>query len=279
MHLTWGNVIAMLTDFGTKDEFVGTMKGVIACIAPSVNVVDITHDVTPYAVAEAAFRLAASYCYFPRGSVFLAVVDPGVGTNRRAISLETTQYRFVAPDNGLLWFIIDSETVIECRELSNTRFHLGDKPELHIPWQRHLRACCGTSGKRCSRIHARPETRSWYAHKTSDYPEQRHRRSNDAAGSAGRPIWKHRDKRRFPAIPCLGRSEQALFSSSPGHQDNPGEAGDYLRRRPPWRALFDREQQWHARAEAVNQGSAVDDLGLSAMNYRNTQITLKRLPQ
>ncbi len=124
----FSQVIALLTDFGTKDEFVGVMKGVIACIAPNVQVVDITHEITPYAIVEAAFKLRVSYPFFPQGCVFLAVVDPGVGTKRRAIAIETSQYRFVAPDNGLLWFLVEQDAVLECRQLTNPRYHLKDIP-------------------------------------------------------------------------------------------------------------------------------------------------------
>lgn len=95
-------VIALLSDFGARDHYAGTMKGVILGICPDVTLVDITHDVTPHDVLEGALQLAASYRYFPAGTIFLAVVDPGVGSARKGIAAEAGDYRFVAPDNGVL---------------------------------------------------------------------------------------------------------------------------------------------------------------------------------
>jgi len=95
-------VIAMLTDFGTKDHYAGTMKGVALGICPDATLVDITHEIPPYDVLEGALQLSASYRYFPPDTVFLVVVDPGVGTVRGALAAECRGYRFVAPDNGVL---------------------------------------------------------------------------------------------------------------------------------------------------------------------------------
>jgi S-adenosylmethionine hydrolase len=95
-------VIALLTDFGIRDHYAGTMKGVALGICPDVTLIDITHDVPPHDVLAGALELAASYKYFPAGTVFLVVVDPGVGSNRRALAVEAGDYRFVAPDNGVL---------------------------------------------------------------------------------------------------------------------------------------------------------------------------------
>jgi len=95
-------VIALLSDFGTRDHYAGTMKGVMIGICPDVTLVDITHEITPHDVMEGALQLAASYRYFPAGTIFLAVVDPGVGSSRRGIAVEAGDYRFVAPDNGVL---------------------------------------------------------------------------------------------------------------------------------------------------------------------------------
>jgi S-adenosylmethionine hydrolase len=95
-------VIALLSDFGTRDHYAGTMKGVMIGICPDVTFVDITHDITPHDVMEGALQLAASCRYFPAGTIFLAVVDPGVGSSRRGIAVEAGDYRFVAPDNGVL---------------------------------------------------------------------------------------------------------------------------------------------------------------------------------
>jgi S-adenosyl-L-methionine hydrolase (adenosine-forming) len=95
-------LIALLTDFGTRDHYVGAMKGVVLGICADAHLVDISHDIPPHDVATAAIELAACYRYFPAGTIFLAVVDPGVGSSRRGIAVDTGDYRFVAPDNGVL---------------------------------------------------------------------------------------------------------------------------------------------------------------------------------
>src|SRR2546422_8963606 len=95
-------VIALLTDFGTRDHYAGTMKGVALGICPDATLVDISHDLPPHDVLAAALELAAAYKYFPAGTVFLVVVDPGVGSTRRGIAAEIGDYKFVAPDNGVL---------------------------------------------------------------------------------------------------------------------------------------------------------------------------------
>lgn len=96
------DVIALLTDFGTRDYFVAAMKGVIYKINPKAVVVDITHEVPPQDIATGAFVLRAVYKWFPPGTVFVAVVDPGVGTERAPLLLKTKNFYFVGPDNGLL---------------------------------------------------------------------------------------------------------------------------------------------------------------------------------
>src|SRR5476651_1878379 len=95
-------VIALLTDFGTRDHYAGTMKGVALGICPDATLVDISHDVPAHDVLAGALELAAAYRYFPAGTTFLVVVDPGVGSTRRGIAAEAGDYRFVAPDNGVL---------------------------------------------------------------------------------------------------------------------------------------------------------------------------------
>lgn len=95
-------VIALLTDFGTEDHYVGTMKGVMLGLCRDVTFVDISHNISPQNVRAGALELAAAYRYFPAGSIFLVVVDPGVGADRRALAAEAAGYRFVAPDNGVL---------------------------------------------------------------------------------------------------------------------------------------------------------------------------------
>jgi S-adenosylmethionine hydrolase len=95
-------VIAFLTDFGSADHYAGTMKGVVLGICPEVTLVDISHDIPAHDVLEGALQLAAACRYFPPGTIFVVVVDPGVGSARRGIAADTGDYRFVAPDNGVL---------------------------------------------------------------------------------------------------------------------------------------------------------------------------------
>ncbi len=102
-------VVTLTTDFGLADHFAGTMKGVILKIAPRAEVVDITHGITPFQIAEGAFAIAEAYRYFPRGTVHVIVVDPGVGTSRRAIVAEAAGQLFVAPDNGVLSLVYARE--------------------------------------------------------------------------------------------------------------------------------------------------------------------------
>jgi S-adenosylmethionine hydrolase len=98
-------IVALLSDFGTKDHYVGTMKGVLLGICPDASLVDISHEVPPHDVLAGALELAAAYRYFPSGTVFLVVVDPGVGSSRRGIAAEAGDYKFVAPDNGVLTLV------------------------------------------------------------------------------------------------------------------------------------------------------------------------------
>ena len=124
-------LIALLSDFGTADHYVGTMKGVMLGICPEAALVDITHDVPPHDVRTGARQLAASYKYFPAGTVFLAVVDPGVGSSRRGIAVETVDHRFVAPDNGLLSAVLDEAPARRVVELTERKFALrDDQPDL-----------------------------------------------------------------------------------------------------------------------------------------------------
>src|SRR4029078_1546057 len=99
-------VISLLTDFGTGDHYAGTMKGVILGICPDATLVDITHDIPPHDVTARALGVAASYKFFPAGTIFVAVVDPGVGSARRGLAADTGDYRFVAPDNGVLTLVL-----------------------------------------------------------------------------------------------------------------------------------------------------------------------------
>ncbi|HVP49303.1 MAG TPA: SAM-dependent chlorinase/fluorinase [Bryobacteraceae bacterium] len=95
-------IITLITDFGLSDHYAGVMRGVILGICPQAEIVDISHEVGAYEVVEGAFLLAQTYPYFPRGTVHVVVIDPGVGTARRPIVAEAAGQRFVAPDNGVL---------------------------------------------------------------------------------------------------------------------------------------------------------------------------------
>lgn len=115
-------VIALLSDFGTADSYVGTMKGVILGICPEASLVDITHEVPAHDVLDGALQLGAAFAWFPAGTVFLAVVDPGVGSSRRAIAADTGKHRFVAPDNGLLTLVFRDVPPLRVVELSDPRY-------------------------------------------------------------------------------------------------------------------------------------------------------------
>jgi S-adenosyl-L-methionine hydrolase (adenosine-forming) len=99
-------IITLTTDFGLSDPFVGIMKGVILGIAPEAQIVDITHDIHAYDITEAAFIVNSSYAYFPDGTIHVVVIDPGVGSARRPIAAFAKDQCFVAPDNGVLSFVL-----------------------------------------------------------------------------------------------------------------------------------------------------------------------------
>jgi len=115
-------VIALLTDFGTLDYFVGAMKGAILTINEDAKIVDLTHEIPPQDIRAANFTLRACYKNFSEKTIFVAVVDPGVGSARKAILVETENYCFIAPDNGLLSFVFDEEKHFSVFELTNEEF-------------------------------------------------------------------------------------------------------------------------------------------------------------
>lgn len=117
-------IITLLTDFGTKDHYVASLKGVILGINPQCTLVDITHQISPQDMEEGAFILANAYAYFPRGTIHLAVVDPGVGGPRRPILVETENYIFVGPDNGLFTMALKREKVKQAVILKKERYFL-----------------------------------------------------------------------------------------------------------------------------------------------------------
>lgn len=118
VHGVHSPLIALLTDFGTRDPYVGIMKGVIAARCPGVVCIDLTHEVAPQNVTQGAYLLRSAYRYFPSYTVFLGVVDPGVGTARRAVAIQTVRGAFVGPDNGLFSLVLaelDSFVAVELR--------------------------------------------------------------------------------------------------------------------------------------------------------------------
>jgi hypothetical protein len=118
------SLITLLTDFGDRDYFVASMKGVILNINPQARTIDLSHQVGPYQIEDAAYVLQSSYPYFPDGTVHVAVVDPGVGSARRPLLVSTSRYFFLAPDNGLLTDIIQDELSVEVRQIENKQYRL-----------------------------------------------------------------------------------------------------------------------------------------------------------
>lgn len=115
-------LITLLTDFGTTDYFVGAVKGVILSQTPEARILDLTHEIPAHDIPAAAFTLLAVYQSFPKGTVHLAVVDPGVGSTRRGIAVAANQQFFVGPDNGIFSYIFEREPKFSVYELSNEAF-------------------------------------------------------------------------------------------------------------------------------------------------------------
>ncbi len=112
--------IALLSDFGTHDPFVGAMKGVLLSKAPGLTIIDITHQIPPQDIQAAAFYLMAATPYMPKGTLFLCVVDPTVGTGRGIIWARTDSHQFISPDNGLISWVEQREKVREARFINNS---------------------------------------------------------------------------------------------------------------------------------------------------------------
>jgi len=117
-------IVTLTTDFGTQDGFVGAMKGVILSLAPRAIVVDITHEVPPQSVRDAAFALETACPYFPEGTVHVAVVDPGVGGERRALIFRTRRYFLVGPDNGIFSLLLEHDPPIQAVSIENRELML-----------------------------------------------------------------------------------------------------------------------------------------------------------
>lgn len=116
--------IALTTDFGTRDHYVASMKGVILSINPEVHIVDVSHEVAPQDILEAAFLLRSCYSYFPTRTIHIVVVDPTVGSPRKLLIVATDNYYFLAPDNGVLSLIYDVEPLSTVIEITAEHFFL-----------------------------------------------------------------------------------------------------------------------------------------------------------
>ncbi len=114
------SLITLTTDFGTRDGYVAQMKGVILGINPKARLIDVTHDIAPFDVMEAALVLKGLSEYFPEGTVHVAVVDPGVGSNRRGIAMRLNERFYVGPDNGIFSLVLKHSSSREVREISNS---------------------------------------------------------------------------------------------------------------------------------------------------------------
>jgi S-adenosylmethionine hydrolase len=119
-------VIGFMTDFDVKDDAVGICKAVMDSVAPGVRIIDITHQSEPYNIAMGARFLAGSAPYFPKDAVFVVVIDPGVGSKRKAIIAKSRVGQFfVLPDNGLLTLVDDRDGIVEAREITNPAWMIG----------------------------------------------------------------------------------------------------------------------------------------------------------
>jgi S-adenosylmethionine hydrolase len=115
-------IITLLSDFGTKDQYVASMRGAILSVNPSLRIIDITHHIPKYNIRIASFILAQSASTFPRGTVHVAIVDPGVGTKRLPIIIKTKNYHFVGPDNGLLATAAEQDEIVSIHKIENPKY-------------------------------------------------------------------------------------------------------------------------------------------------------------
>ncbi|MCM8782877.1 MAG: S-adenosyl-l-methionine hydroxide adenosyltransferase family protein [Candidatus Omnitrophica bacterium] len=117
-------IVSFLSDFGLKDNFVGVVKAVILKIDPSAKIIDISHQIPPHSILEAALILRSSFQFFPKNTIHLAIVDPGVGTTRKKIIVKTEDFYFVAPDNGLLSLVLKQQPPLKIIEITNKQYFL-----------------------------------------------------------------------------------------------------------------------------------------------------------
>ncbi len=117
-------IIVLLTDFGLTDHYVASMKGVILSIAPQARIIDLSHQIFPQNINQAAFLLWNAYSYFPKHSIFVCIIDPGVGTSRKILFVEANGYKFIVPDNGLLKFILSEVKTTTVISVTNKQYFL-----------------------------------------------------------------------------------------------------------------------------------------------------------
>ncbi len=123
-------MIVLMTDFGLKDPYVGIMKGVIKKTFPLAEIIDLTHDIPPHNVRIGHFVLKNAYRHFPEGTVFVAVVDPGVGTARKPLAIKSGDFFFVGPDNGIFGFLREGDDgMTEAVELTEKRYYYKEIPD------------------------------------------------------------------------------------------------------------------------------------------------------
>jgi len=139
-------IITLLTDFGTRDGYVAAMKGVILGICPDARIVDVTHEIAPQAVAEGAFVLSTVAPYHPAGTIHTVVVDPGVGSDRRSVAVRAGEQLFVAPDNGVLTWVLPPGADYEAVSLEEPTYwrpiisHTFHGRDVYAPVAAHLAA-------------------------------------------------------------------------------------------------------------------------------------------
>ncbi|NTU44679.1 MAG: SAM-dependent chlorinase/fluorinase [Chlorobiaceae bacterium] len=204
-------VIVLMTDFGITDSYVGQMKGVILSIAPEARIIDLTHAITPQNIAHGAFILTKSADFFPEGSIFISVVDPGVGTSRNAIAVRTEGALFLAPDNGLLTSILQTRSVTEAVTITDSRYLLP---------------------VRSSTFHGRDVFSPAAAHLASGVPIQNLGKSIDPATCT-----------RIPMPECHTLDNGKTWEGSIIYTDHFGNLVTSLDAR-----LLDRSKKWHVHA-------------------------------
>lgn len=140
-------IITLTTDFGNDDPFDGVMKGVILNICSDVEIVDLTHNVSPQDIYQANFLLGACYHYFPQGTIHVCVVDPGVGSLRKPVLIQTKKYFFIGPDNGLFTSVLEKEEIVNVVELTEKKYWLPTVSQtfhgrdIFAPVSAHLARC------------------------------------------------------------------------------------------------------------------------------------------